>query len=158
MPSSHHTPSLTATMKTLLLTFTFATLLAIPTLAQDAQLAPDEVRWTLATVQVKVSLKNDQEAVKTQTLKNAIVLATLFRDKVDLSCTVRAISDVYENTTSASHRLLALAALQAIATRRAQDYVARNTTTEQSDEGRLVVASVLNDYYLAQKAPIKLAS
>ncbi len=136
-------------MKTLF-AFALAALLALPVTAQERQQEiSDDVKWTLVAAQIKVSLENDQDAVKTQTMKNAIVLATLYRDKVDLSGSVQALRKTHLNATSSNHRRLALAALQAIGTNRAQDHVARNATPEQYDESRLVVASVLNDYYVA---------
>ncbi len=113
---------------------------------------PEEIRWSLVATQIKASLVDGQEDIKTQTLKNAIVFATLYRDKVDLSGSVSAIREVYQHSKMATNQRLALAALQAIGTSRAQDFVTRNTTPEEYDAGRLVVASVLNDFYLAHTA------
>ena len=135
-------------MKTLF-AFALGLILVAPVAAQDAQPEiSDEVRWALAAAQINASLEDDNDAIKTQTLKNAIVLATLYRDKVDLSGSVRSIRTIHETSTSSNHRRLALAALQLIGTVRAQDYLVRHTTPEQFDEGRLVIASVLNDYYV----------
>ena len=137
-------------MKTLF-ALTLVALVASPAFAQEEQpVITEEIRWTLAVVQVKASLESETDAVKAQTLKNAIVMATLYRDKADLSRAVGAIRKVHESSKNASHQRLALAALQVIDTIRARDYVQRNTTPEQFDEGRMIVASVLNDYYLSQ--------
>ena len=123
-------------------------LLGLPTLAQAQQTEyTDEQKWYLASAQLVASLESPIESVKTQSLKNAIIYATLYRDKIDLSQAVRPLRMVYEKDHRAAHRKLALAALQAIGNSRASDYLARHVTREESDEGRIVMASVLNDFY-----------
>ena len=159
-------PSLfTSTMKTLLAP-AFAALPATPVFGPDSNSKiAAEVRWTLAAAQVTASHEDDQDAVKTQTLKSAIVLAP-YRDKVDLSGATRASGSVYEHASGTNHRhlhlqhsrRLALAALQAFGTGHAQDFVASNTTPEQNDEGRLVVVSALNGYSVTHTASAKVAS
>ena len=136
-----------------LVAFALAFLLVAPVFAQDTPAeTTDEVRWVLATAQLEQSLENPQDAIRSQTLKNAIVLATLYTDKVDLSGTARSICKIYRNASSKDHRNLALAALQAIGSTRAKDCTMRNTTPAQYEEGRLTVASVLNDFYDARMA------
>ena len=129
-------------------------LIAAPTLAQDQPVKIDneKIRWTLAAKQIRVSLESANEAIVTQTLKNAIVLATLYRDKIDMTKHVRDLRSVYEKSESANHRALALAALQAIGGFRAYDFVSRNATNAEFEEGRMIVASVLNDYYTNRRA------
>ena len=135
-------------MKALAIFFMIACVIA-PVAAQEpvTPAADERIRWILASEQIKESLESPHEALRTQTLKNAIVLATLYRDKIDMTDQVRAITAVYEQTRSSAHRKLALAALQAIGGNRAHDFLARNSTQAETDEGRLIVASVLNDYY-----------
>ena len=126
-------------------------LLGLPTLAQAQQTEyTDNQKWYLASVQLIASLESPIETVRTQSLKNAIIYATLYRDKIDLSQAVPALRTVYEEDQRSTHRKLALAALQAIGTHRAADYVARHVSSRESDEGRLVMASVLNDFYLTR--------
>ena len=107
----------------------------------------DKIRWTLATEQIKLSLDSPNEMIRMQTLKNMIVMATLYRDKVDMSVHTKLIRETYEESTSRGQRKLALAALQAIGGYRAYDYIERNASPADFEEGRLVVASVLNDYF-----------
>jgi len=130
--------------------FVLIAIFAIPSMAQDAT-APitDELRWFLTTVQVQSSLEDAQDVARTQTIKNTIVLATLYRDKIDLSRSISALRKIHGQASSEKDRRLALAALQAIGTDLAREYVTLNATPEQYEEGRLVIASVLNDYYLA---------
>lgn len=139
-----------------LLAFCLLVLFAAPVLAQDSTpiLADETVRWNLAVAQLETSLDSEYQAVREQTLKNAIVLATLYRDKVDLADQRSLLHKVYEESKSSKNRKLALALLQAIGGNRAQDFLARNTTQAEFDEGRLTVASVLNDYYNNHQNPV----
>lgn len=124
----------------------------MPVFAQEP-IAPangEKVRWTLATEQVKLSLDSPNELIRMQTLKNTIVMATLYRDKVDMSVHINLIRETYENSTSRGQRKLALAALQAIGGYRAYDYIERNASPADFEEGRMVVASVLNDYFTSR--------
>ncbi len=126
-------------------------LLGLPTLAQAQQTEyTEDQKWYLASAQLVASLESPIETVRTQSLKNAIIYATLYRDKIDLSQAVPALRMVYEDDQRSVHRKLALAALQAIGTNRAADYVARYVSTSESEEGRIVMASVLNDFYLSR--------
>ena len=142
-------------MKTLF-AFCFTALLALPVFAQDVAtvLDNDQIRWNLATVQIETSLDSDYQSVREQTLKNAIVLATLYRDKVDLADQGSILRKVYKESKSSSNRKLALALLHAIGGNRANDFLARNATQVESDEIRLLLASVLNDYYTNQQQTV----
>ena len=131
-------------------------LLVAPTLAQDRNpvVMDEKIRWTLTAEQIRVSLESTNEAVKTQTLKNVIVLATLYRDKIDMADQLRALRTMYQESGSTDHSNLARAAMLAIGSYRAYDYVARNATAQEVEEGRLLMASVLNEYYLTRSAGI----
>ena len=139
-----------------LLAFCLLVLFAAPVLAQDSTpiLADETVRWNLAIAQLETSLDSEYESVCEQTLKNAIVLATLYRDKVDLAGKRSLLHRIYEESTLPKNRKLALALLQAIGSSRAQDFLARNATQAELDEGRLTVASVLNEYYNNHQNPV----
>lgn len=139
-----------------LLAFCLLVLFAAPVLAQDSTpiLSDETVRWNLAIAQLETSLDSEYQSVREQTLKNAIVLATLYRDKVDLAGQRSLLNKIYEESKSPKNRKLALALLQAIGSDRAQDFLARNTTQAEFDEGRLTVASVLNDYYTNHQNPV----
>ncbi len=133
----------------IIVAFAWVLLLGLPTLAQaqDVNTYTEAQQWRLAEVQLAQSLESPIENVRAQALKNAIIFATLYRDKVDLGNAVGAIRAVYEEDGRAN-RKLALAALQAIGNNRATTYLARHVTAEESEESRIVMASVLNDFYL----------
>ena len=135
----------------IIVVFAWVLLLGLPTLAQAQDVEPytEAQQWRLAEVQLTQSLESPIENVRTQALKNAIIFATLYRDKVDLGNAVGAIREVYEEDGRAN-RKLALAALQAIGNNRAIIFLARYVTAEESEEGRIVMASVLNDFYLSR--------
>ncbi len=139
-----------------LLSLYLLVLFAVPVLAQDStpMLADETVRWNLVIAQLETSLDSEYQSVREQTLKNAIVLATLYRDKVDLADQRSLLRKVYEESKSSKNRKLSLALLQAIGGHRVQDFLARNATQAESDEGRLTVASVLNDYYSNHLNPV----
>ena len=126
-------------------------LLGLPTLAQAQKVESytETEQWRLAEVQLARSLESPIDNVRTQALKNAIIFATLYRDKVDLRNAVGAIREVYEEDGQAN-RKLALAALQAIGNYQTNTFLARYVTAEESEEGRVVMASVLNDFYLSR--------
>ena len=106
-------PSLfTSTMRTLLAP-AFAALPATPVFGPDSNSKiAAEVRLTLAAAQVTASHEYDQDAIKTQMLRSAIVLAP-YRDKVDLSGATRAIGSINEHVSGSNHRHLALTTFQA---------------------------------------------
>ena len=126
-------------------------LLGLPTLvqAQKVESYTETEQWRLAEVQLAQSLESPIENVRTQALKNAIIFATLYRDKADLGNAVGVIREVYKEDGRVN-RKLALAALQAIGNNRAITFLARYVTAEESEEGRIVMASVLNDFYLSR--------
>ena len=135
-----------------LVTLALVVVLGIPRIAgaQHVQEYTEAEKWVLTEQQLIQALQSPIEAVRVQSLKNAILFATLYRDKVDLSDAVDAIRTTCEDDRHASHRKLALAALQAIGNRKAKEYVAEHATATEAEEGRFVVASVLNEYYLAR--------
>lgn len=138
-------------MKTIAV-LTFIVMFGAPALAQAQAVDgyTDAQKWKLATAQLVETLDMKIDDVKTQALKNAIIYATFYRDKVDLSDAVRGLRKVYEKDDHRAHRQLALAALQAIGNSRTTTYLARYVTDEESEEGRVVMASVLNDFYLSR--------
>ncbi len=140
--------------------FALLLLLGLPTLAhaQDDNTYTDDQKWQLVSLQMVESLESPISDVKTQALKNIIIYATLYRDKVDLSRTVSALRTVYEKDARADHRKLSLAALQAIGTSRAADYLARHVSAAEAEQCRLVMASVLNDFYLSRSSASRAAA
>ncbi len=135
-------------MKTLL-SFCFTALIALPVFAQDAISLShyDEIRWDLAKEQIKTSLDSEYQSVREQTLKNAIVLVTLYRDKIDLTDEGSILRKIYAESKSADNRKLALALLHTIGGENVKEFLSQNSTNAESDEVRITLASVLNDYY-----------
>jgi len=109
--------------------------------------APEKVRWSLVSEQITQSLDSPNEQIRVQPPKNTIVMATLYRDKVDMAVHMKRIRRAHEEAASRAERKLALAALQAIGGYRAFDYMERNASPAEFEEGRMVMASVLSEYY-----------
>ena len=135
----------------IIVAFAWVLLLGFPTLAQaqDAKSYTEAQQWRLAEVQLVQSLESPIENVRAQALRNAIIFATLYRDKVYLGNAVGAIRALYEDEGWVN-RKLALAALQAVGNNRATTYLARHVTAEESEESRFVMASVLSDFYVSR--------
>ncbi len=131
-----------------------ALMLAIPAAAQSSQehAGPGDHYWTLISVQLGNSLRAADEAVKTQALKNAVIFATLYRDKISITDHLRELSNIYEHSESYTNRNLALAAMQANGNGFAFDYLSRHVSPDETDQARLLVASVLNEYYQTRLA------
>ncbi len=139
-------------MKPLLTLFAAVIITFAPAMqAQSVETYPDEVVWQLAAKQVVLSLKSDHTHVRTQTLKNVIVYSTLYRDRVDVRSTLKSVAEVAESDPSVQNRRLALAALQAVGSFRAKQYLAELNGIGD-DEYRTLVASVLNEYYMKPNA------
>ena len=138
--------------------FALLLLLGLPTLARAQDTYTDDQKWQLASLQVVESLESSIDDVKTQALKNAIIYATLYRDKVDLNRAVPALRTVYEKDARADHRKLALAALQAIGSSRAADYLARHVSEAEAETCRLVMVSVLNDFFQSRPSASRAAA
>lgn len=135
----------------IIVTLALMLLLGLPTLvqAQDIDSYTEAKQWRLAEIQLAQSLESPIDNVRKQALRNAIIFATLYRDKADMSKAIGAIREVYEEDGPAN-RKLALAALQAIGNYQTTTFLTRYVTDEESEEGRVVMASVLNDFYLAR--------
>ncbi len=114
-----------------------------------------ETKWRYIELQLVETLKSSVDGIRAQSLKNAVIYATLYRDHVDLSSAVRAIRTVYEDDERASNRKLALAALQAIGSEWAKHYVARHVPKAELEESRLVMATVLTEYYAEKIAALE---
>lgn len=127
---------------------------AMPVIAQaqdsDTAFHQSDRQWKLVAAQITSNLDMPNDNVRTQTLRNTIIFATLYRDKVDLRRCVPALRAVYEQDESATQRKLALAALTAIGGSGASNYLARHVHAAEAEEGRLVVASVLNEFFLSR--------
>lgn len=134
--------------------FATAVLFALPGLAhaQDSGFYTEGERWVLNELQLVESLQSPIDGVRTQALRNAIIFATLYRDHTSLDGALDALRLVYEADVRPENRKLALAALQSLAHESTRRYLARRVTVEESDEGRALVATVLNDYYSARAA------
>ncbi len=131
----------------------FSMLLSVPVFAQNTTslLEDEKIRWNLAAAQIEASLDSEYESVREQTLKNAIVIVTLYRDKINLANQGSLLKKIYNESESPEHRKLAFALLQTIGGNRAQDYLARHATQSESEEFRMVLASVLNDYFMSRQ-------
>jgi len=129
--------------------FCFTALFALPAFSQNvASVMNDEsIRWNLATAQIETSLGSEYQSVREQTLKNAIVIVTLYRDKIDLSDEGSLLRKVYDESESLDHRKLALALLYTIGGDRVQEFLDLNSTEAEAEEVRITLASVLNDYF-----------
>lgn len=139
-------------MKPLLTVFVALVFTYVPNMqAQKMHTQPGEVVWQLAAKQVVVSLRSDLTHVRSQTLKNVIVFSTLYRDRMDLESTVKAVAEVAENDPSEQNQRLAMAALQAIGSFRARQHLA-DLEGIADNEYRTLVASVLNEYYTKPNA------
>ncbi len=112
-----------------------------------------ETKWRYIELQLVETLESSVDGIRSQSLKNAVIYATLYRDQVDLSRAVSAIRTVYED--DASNRKLALAALQAIGSEWAKHYVARHVPKAELEESRLVMATVLTEYYAEKIAALE---
>lgn len=119
--------------------------------SQERSVYENDVVWQLAAEQVVRSLASEYDHVRGQTLKNVIVFATLYRDKVDVSPAVSAIADMAKNEVSSEHRRLAMAALQAIGSFRAKQHLAELKGIAD-DEYRTLVATVISEYYTKPNA------
>lgn len=139
------------TVFTLFTLFILALTTAVPAVqAQSQESAVTDYEsnafWQLASKQVVLSLNSEYDRVRGQTLKNAIVFSTLYRDRVDLGAAVSSIAAVAKKDESSENRKLAMAALQAIGSFRAKQHLAELKGIPD-DEYRLLVATVINEYY-----------
>ncbi len=112
-----------------------------------------ETKWRYIELQLVETLESSVDGIRSQSLKNAVIYATLYRDQVDLSSAVSAIRTVYED--DASNRKLALAALQAIGSEWAKDYVVRHVAKAEIEESSLLMATLLKEYYSEKIAALE---
>ncbi|MCY4170805.1 MAG: hypothetical protein OXE59_08555 [Bacteroidetes bacterium] len=127
----------------------FAIILAVPASAQNVAslIHNEEIRWSLTTEQIKSSLDSEYQSVREQTLKNAIVIVTLYRDKIDLTDERGLLRKIYTESKFSDNRKLALALLHTIGGDSVKEFLNENSTATELEEVRVTLASVLNDYY-----------
>lgn len=118
--------------------------------AQDQSRAPEpygeHTFRQLVTTQLTRSLDSPLDMVRAQTLKNAVVFGTLYRDKADLSQAVPKIAQLAEADDNLQNRRLAIAALKAIGSARATRHLTRLDEMHE-DEYRDLVAGIISEYY-----------
>lgn len=114
-------------------------------------LAPErpEAFGQLVHRQIVESLESPHTQVRSQTLKNVIVYATLDFDRVDLSSLSAALAEVAEADESRSNRRLAVAALRSIDSWRAKRRLAHLGGMADA-EYRSLVSGVLSEYHAMQ--------
>lgn len=105
----------------------------------------------LMTIQLERSLESPLAMVRAQTLKNAVVFSTLYRERIDLTNAIPRIAEIAKNDESYQNRRLALATLHAIGSARANQHLAQ-LETMQEDEYRSLVAGVISEYYQLHRA------
>jgi len=127
--------------------FLFLLLFGMPTFAQ-AQSNFLVQKWNLVEAQSISNLESTIPAIKAQTFKNTIIFATLYRESVSLQGLQNSVRFALETGSDTSQRLLAIAALQSIGNSETSDFLSRSVTEEEFEEGRITMASVVNDYYL----------
>lgn len=142
----------------LFVAFCLSAFLVLPVFAQDVgtTLEDDQIRWKLVSAQIESSLESEYESVREQTLKNAIVMVTLYRHEIRLSNREELLRRVYEESKFPKHRELSLALLQAIGGNIAQNFLSRQATQVEKDQVRTVLASVLRDYFESHRVSAEI--
>ena len=103
----------------------------------------------LVSRQIVESLGSPHMQVRSQTLKNVIVYATLDFDRVDLPKLTETLAGVAETDESKSNRRLAVAALRSIDSWRARRHLAHLGGMADA-EYRSLVSGVLSEYHTMQ--------
>ncbi len=103
----------------------------------------------LVSRQIIASLQSPHAQVRSQTLKNVIVYATLDFDQIDLGGITALLAGVAEEDASKSNRRLAVAALRSIDSWRAKRHLSHLDGMGDT-EYRSLVASVLSEYHTIQ--------
>lgn len=121
-----------------------------PAWSQDDLVPADpNVLNQLVSRQIVASLQSPHAQVRSQTLKNVIVYATLDFDQVDLAEITAGLVEVAEEDALKSNRRLAVAALRSIDSWRARRRLAHLGGMGDT-EYRSLVASVLSEYHTMQ--------
>lgn len=144
-------------MKTLLSLFVVLTLSFVSVAEAQQQtkvLEPygEHMFRQLTTIQLERSLDSPLAMVRAQTLKNAVVFTTLYRDRVDLTNAIPRIAEIAKEDESYQNRRLALATLRAIGTARANRHLSR-LEGMQENEYRSLIAGVITEYYELHRDP-----
>ncbi len=100
----------------------------------------------LMSVQLERSLDSPLAMVRAQTLKNALVFSTIYRDRIDLNSAVAKIAKIAKSDENAQNRRLAVAALRAIGSHKANRHLSE-LVPMQEDEYRSLVAGVISEYF-----------
>ena len=121
-----------------------------PAWSQNDIVATDpNVLDQLVSRQIIASLQSPYAQVRSQTLKNVIVYATLDFDQVDMAGITAVLAEVAEEDESKSNRRLAVAALRSIDSWRAKRHLSHLDGMGDT-EYRSLVASVLSEYHTIQ--------
>ncbi len=112
--------------------------------------------WAKVELQLAHSLQSELPQVREQQLKNIIILATYYRDKLDLESAVVPLISIYKRDKVMQHREMALACLQSIGGVRASEFLASRVSPEESDAGRASIRAVLQEYAEGSVEPVAL--
>ncbi len=115
----------------------------------DLAPANPELLDQLVSRQIVESLDSPHTQVRSQTLKNVIVYATLDFDRVDLPKLTATLAEVAETDESRANRRLAVAALRSIDSWRAKRRLAHLGGMADA-EYRSLVSGVLSEYHAMQ--------
>lgn len=136
-------------MKALLSLLALLLLTTIPrSQAQDRSTQPygEHTFRQLVSIQLERSLDSPLVMVRSQTLKNALVFSTLYRDKAELDGAIPKIADIAKHDENLQNRRLALAALRSIGSTKAGRHLS-GLDEMNEDEYRTLVAGVISEYF-----------
>ncbi len=103
--------------------------------------------WNALGRQLTLSVDVPLEQVRPATLQNLIFFATHHRKKVKLNDAAPRLLDVYRNHEQEAFRIMALAALHAIADEAAMQKLYGALPYEHSNRVRRLTVAALNDHY-----------
>jgi hypothetical protein len=132
-------------MKRFLAAALFSAALLVPTLAPTA--TAQEVRsdhaFRAIEMQMLTTLESGDYETQNVQLLNAIALATLYRQNIDLWQSVPAIIQIHKSTDSQLTRLRAVAALQTIDSFEARRYLSKHVSEDEVAASRVAMIEAL---------------
>ncbi|MEM1125904.1 MAG: hypothetical protein AAGI71_04580 [Bacteroidota bacterium] len=115
--------------------------------AQGPYAEKSDAWWAQLGDQLTESINSPVEQVKVQTIRHIIFFSANHSDKVNLDGTVPVLLRMYDGSADEKHRVLALAAIDAIGSNSAMEYLAQQVETERSEKVQRMMVAMLNNHF-----------
>ena len=128
--------------------FALALTITLPAAAQDKPYDHKPAEWwSNLEAQLADNLNSPIDQVRAQSIRHIIFFAANYSEKAEFSDSVPGLLGIYDNDGNEKFRVLALAAIDAIGSGPAMEYLAQRIDQEESERVQRMMVALLSHYY-----------